>query len=578
MGEEVIEGQLLAGKYRVERVLGRGGMGVVVAARHEQLAVRVALKFMTTEAWADAEMVSRFLREARAAARLRSEHVARVMDVGTLDSGAPYIVLEYLEGRDLAAWLAKDGPLAIGRAVELISQACDALAEAHRAGIVHRDIKPSNLFLTRRPNGTACVKVLDFGISKADHPGGISGGLSATSTHAVFGSPSYMAPEQMRSARDVDARADIWSLGATLYELLVGRVPFQGESLVDLVFKVTHDDPRPLREFRPDLPWGLEQVVLRCLEKAPEHRFASATQLMSALAPFAPAPGEVFAISERDLESSGDTQTHVFNPTSSDDQDQPTRAIDTPMRLAEVQVGVDPTRKSAEGAPHPKAAAGRPTPPAPPEVPEPSAVKPGPAPTPADGPVAGWRTGAVSWGRTHLLPARSGRVLWFVAVGATIVAVSTTSLLVLRAPGGPTEVRDKSIAAHHPVDTSSSVRVAPTDAGSPGAVVLAPLPEPTTMVPTVSVADLPVVVAPSGSAGRGPVLAPASTSGQPGSSRPSEPPPPSTVAASPPRVFADPWGLVELPAGSKPPAAAPAVPSSRRPASAPLADPLASPN
>jgi serine/threonine-protein kinase len=288
MGEKVAAGDVLAGKYRVEKVLGSGGMGVVVAARHVHLDVLVALKFMSEDALADKDLTARFLREARAAARLRSEHVVRVADVGTLESGAPYLVMEYLEGNDLSVLLANAGRQPIPSAAEFVVQACDALDEAHRAGIVHRDVKPSNLFLTTRPNGTPCIKVLDFGISKSERLGSLSAKMHATRPSALLGSPFYMAPEQMRAARDVDPRADIWALGATLYELLTGRVPFEAESLLDLAMRVANSDPAPPRSMRPEIPWVLEQIVLRCLQKDPEDRFVSARALAAALVAFAP--------------------------------------------------------------------------------------------------------------------------------------------------------------------------------------------------------------------------------------------------------------------------------------------------
>jgi serine/threonine protein kinase len=279
-------GQVLAGKYRVERVLGTGGMGIVVAARHIQLDAPVALKFMSDEALADHALVRRFLREARATARLRGEHVIRVSDVGELDSGAPYMVMEHLQGQDLGALLASLGPPPIESAVEYAIQACEGLDEAHRAGIVHRDIKPSNLFLTRRPNGTPCIKVLDFGISKSVQMLHAPPFLHSTSDHAVFGTPLYMAPEQMRAARDVDGRADLWSLGASLYELLSGTAPFPAESIVTLAYRIANESPPSLRAKRPEIPDGLERVVLRCLERDCARRFPDARSLAGALEPY----------------------------------------------------------------------------------------------------------------------------------------------------------------------------------------------------------------------------------------------------------------------------------------------------
>jgi serine/threonine-protein kinase len=277
-------GEVLAGKYLVERVLGAGGMGIVVAARHLQLAQPVALKFLLPEALHNPDVVARFLREARHAAQLRSEHVARIIDVGTLAGGAPYIVMELLEGGDLGALLAHQGPLAIPVAVDAVLQACDAIAEAHALGIIHRDLKPQNLFATRRNDGASLVKVLDFGISKSTTPGA---DFAATRTQAVMGSPAYMSPEQMRSAKLVDARSDIWALGIILYELVVGRVPWDAETFTELCFKVAMD---PLPAFpRGAVPHaGFEGVVRRCLEKDPAQRYADVHALALALAPFAP--------------------------------------------------------------------------------------------------------------------------------------------------------------------------------------------------------------------------------------------------------------------------------------------------
>jgi len=281
-------GQILAGKYRIERVLGMGGMGVVVAALHVQLDERVAIKFLLPDALQSPETVARFAREARAAVKIKSEHIARVSDVGTLENGAPYMVMEYLEGRDLAAYLKERGALPIDEAVTYLLQAMEALAEAHGMGIVHRDLKPPNLFLTRRADGTAQVKVLDFGISKVTPRGGMNE-ASLTKTSSVMGSPLYMAPEQMVSTREVDARADVWALGVVLYELLAGHVPFLGESMTELCARILQEPPSPLRVTRPDVPPELEGLILRCLEKDRERRIGSVAELASGLVPFAPA-------------------------------------------------------------------------------------------------------------------------------------------------------------------------------------------------------------------------------------------------------------------------------------------------
>ncbi len=283
----VREGDLLAGKYRIERVLGLGGMGVVVAARHEQLDQLVAIKFVREDALGNEDAVERFLREARSAVRLKSDHVARVIDVGKLDSGAPYMVMEFLDGDDLARVLEEHGPMAPDAAVQLVLQACDAVAEAHAAGIVHRDLKPENLFLTQTVTGRPKIKVLDFGVSKSS--GMTTGGQGAlTRTRSMLGSPLYMSPEQMRSAKDVDARADVWALGVVLFQLLTCRWPFEAQNMPELCLKVVTEPPQSLTALRAGLPPALVAVIERCLEKDPKGRYADAAALAQALEPFAP--------------------------------------------------------------------------------------------------------------------------------------------------------------------------------------------------------------------------------------------------------------------------------------------------
>jgi len=306
------EGEMLAGKYRVERVLGSGGMGVVVAAVHVQLEQRVAIKFVRDEALGNTDAVQRFLREARAAVKLKSEHAAKVLDVGTLESGAPYMVMEYLEGSDLGAVLADHGTLTVQAAAEWIVQACEAIAEAHAMGIVHRDIKPQNLFLAKSVGGQAQIKVLDFGVSKSLTS---SGAGNLTQTRAMLGSPLYMSPEQMRSSRDVDARADVWALGVVLYELLTRRWPFEAESMPELCLKVVGDPPVAITSIRGDIPKAMVDVIMRCLEKEPAKRYSNAAELASALEPLAPPASRHVAERARlamgsipDIGSSGQTQ------------------------------------------------------------------------------------------------------------------------------------------------------------------------------------------------------------------------------------------------------------------------------
>ena len=276
-------GDVLAGKYRVERVLGQGGMGVVVAAHHIQLDEKVALKFLLPEALSNPEAVTRFAREARAAVKIKSEHVARVIDVGQLDNGAPYMVMEYLEGGDLSGWLKQRGAMPTEQAVDFILQACEALADAHVLGIVHRDLKPANLFCIQRSDGQLSVKVLDFGISKVTGPGG---GHDLTRTSALMGSPYYMSPEQMQMSKGVDARSDIWSLGVILFELVTGRPPFDAEAVTELAIKIATQPAPDLRLLVPTATPGLEQVVARCLEKDRGRRFQTVAELAVALQPF----------------------------------------------------------------------------------------------------------------------------------------------------------------------------------------------------------------------------------------------------------------------------------------------------
>jgi len=305
-------GEVVAGKYRVERLIGEGGMGVVVAAQHLQLDTVVALKLLPDSATADPVLVERFVREARAAAKLRSAHVAKVLDVGTLESGAPFMVMEYLEGANLADVLAAGGRLDAPTACDYVLQACEAVAEAHSLGIVHRDLKPENLYLTTRVGGAGFVKVLDFGVSKTT---AIAGSL--TTTRAVVGSPMYMAPEQMRSSRVADPRSDVWALGIVLYELLTERCPFDAESLPELCLKISRDPHRPLAELRPGLPPELLAIVERCLQKDPARRFANAAELASALEPLAPAQASADASSaRRAIQSLGETMAEsAFAPT-----------------------------------------------------------------------------------------------------------------------------------------------------------------------------------------------------------------------------------------------------------------------
>ncbi len=271
-------GVVLLGKYRIEAVLGRGGMGVVLRVTHLHLGEEHALKILPPEVAIVPESHARFLHEAQAASRLRGEHVTRVSDVGVLPSGAPYMVMEYLRGIDLAQLLVQRRVLPPGEAVDYILQACEALAEAHANGIIHRDIKPNNLFLAARPDGSPLLKVLDFGISK------LSVGGAMTRTDVVMGTPGYMSPEQMKSSRNADPRSDIWSLGVVLYECVNGRRPFDAEDFTAIVLQVVNNE---VAAMDPRVPRGLQSAVLRCLEKDRDRRFRAVAELAAALAPFA---------------------------------------------------------------------------------------------------------------------------------------------------------------------------------------------------------------------------------------------------------------------------------------------------
>jgi serine/threonine-protein kinase len=301
---DVKVGQILAGKYRVERVIGQGAMGVVVAATHLQLAQRVALKFLTAEALQHPEAVARFAREARAAAAIRSEHVVRVLDISALDSGLPYIVMEYLEGCDLAKYREDRGALPIVEAADLTLQACEALAEAHSLGIIHRDLKPANLFLARYADRTS-LKILDFGISKILRSDSGAPEFDMTLMGAVMGSPCYMSPEQMRSSRNVDVRTDIWAIGVILYELVAGHLPFQAATMPQLCGVILSQPPPPLRRWRSDVPSRFEALVLCCLDKDPRQRFSGVAELAVALGDFAP-PSSSHSV-ERILKLAGGT-------------------------------------------------------------------------------------------------------------------------------------------------------------------------------------------------------------------------------------------------------------------------------
>ncbi|MDB5212134.1 MAG: Serine/threonine-protein kinase pkn3, partial [Myxococcaceae bacterium] len=266
---ELGEGSELAKKYRVGKLLGEGGMATVFEGEHMRLGQKVAIKVLHEELRDNAELIARFEREGRALSKLKSQHVVRVFDVDETPNGVPFLVMERLEGSDLDQEIAARGALPIAEAVGYVMQACSAMEEAHAVGIVHRDLKPSNLFLTTE-GGARIVKVLDFGIATDALP---ENGKRLTQTASVMGTPVYMAPEQFRRTRDVDGRADIWALGATLYEMLTAMPPFSGTPST-IGVAVVNDDYPPIEESRPDTPVELRAVIARTLEKDPAKRFA----------------------------------------------------------------------------------------------------------------------------------------------------------------------------------------------------------------------------------------------------------------------------------------------------------------
>ncbi len=328
------------GRFSILRELASGGMGTVYEAVHVELGQRVALKVLHPELAGDAEVVERFLREARSLASLASPHVARVFDVGRTGAGVPYLVMELLEGCDLETLLQGRGPLPVAEAVGYVTQALAGVVEAHRMGIVHRDLKPSNLFVARAPDGPTVVKVLDFGISKNDPAREALPSASLTTTRAMLGSPGYMSPEQVRSSKNVDARTDLWSIGVILYELLTGRMAFLGETLGDVFAKIREEPLPPIRQVRPDVPLGLEDVLARCLERDRDHRIGSAEELLAALRPYAvPGANHPSAISvSTSRRVSKEATTLMEATTAISERFPPSRS--TPPRSSRIVWGV----------------------------------------------------------------------------------------------------------------------------------------------------------------------------------------------------------------------------------------------
>jgi serine/threonine-protein kinase len=317
-------------------------MGVVTAATHVGLDQHVAIKFLLPEAMRQEEAVERFLREAKVAAKVKSEHVARVSDVGKLDpGGVPFIVMEYLEGSDLGVLIAEQGKLPIEDVCEIGLQACEALAEVHAAGIVHRDLKPSNLFVTWRADGSPCLKLLDFGISKFTvHPDDASVDPALTATATIMGSPSYMSPEQLRSTKEVDARTDVWALGAVLYEAVTGKPAFRGETVPQVCFMIGSEEPAAPSSLRAEIPPELERILLACLDKNAETR-ATVVDLARVLAVYAPPRAQ----------ASLERVEAVLGAPPGPRLPQRSRAFSGELQVASASPNAKPSRKTQPSAP-----------------------------------------------------------------------------------------------------------------------------------------------------------------------------------------------------------------------------------
>ncbi len=488
---------MIAGKYRVERMLGAGGMGLVVEAHHLTLDEKVAIKYLKPEALENSASVARFAREARASARIKSEHVCRVLDV-VVDDGMPYLVMEYLEGRDLDELVTKEGVVSVEDGIDYVLQACEALAEAHMAGIVHRDLKPANLFLSRRADGSPVVKVLDFGISKVQPKAGAQD-AAMTATSSLLGSPLYMSPEQMRAVKEVDARTDIWSMGVILYEILTGQRPFVGETIPSICAAILSDAPVPLAG---RVPPAVEAVIMRCLEKRADDRFQSVAELAEAMRPVAPARS-VLSI------------------------DRVVRVISQPGRFGVSSAG-RPSVVSEPRVVSPQLAEwSSPTVEASAEAPIPLAL---PART-AGGPAG---TQAAFESRVAERPARVGRVV--LAAAAALLVMGVVAIVALRLRGhSPVNAATTTVRAEPPPVPSTPVDLTP-----PPLAAVAALPAPS--APAIASAPIPPPAPPTASApppavagGKPhPVLHPPAgkpTGGTTALAPPPPPPPPPTTPA-----------------------------------------------
>jgi serine/threonine-protein kinase len=458
-------GDVVGGKYRVERVLGAGGMGCVVVARHVRFDDRVALKVLHEDIAERPEIVERFMREGRAARQIRSEHVVQVTDVDLLANGAPYLVMEYLDGTDLAGMLQKRGPLPIDTVLEWILQASEALAEAHTRGIVHRDLKPANLFLTKRSDGSNCVKVLDFGISKIADP--YNEAQNLTQTSSMVGTPIYMSPEQLRQAKDVDARADIWSIGVIIFELLTGKPPFKADTLAALALMIALDEPADVREARPDVPEGLAAVIAKCLAKERNDRYSNIGEDALALAPYAPQRAKI------SIERIGRVTGLVARSTVPPPGDHPVPSIDFPKHSDSSPLSHEPTVVAQSGSAQKSESKEKPisldlVPPAP----RPSAPRSSPEPARLVSTIGGTSLATTETGsRARLVP-------WI--VGGALLVLSAAALVIFFGARGPEKTPATTPV---PVATPSATIEEPT-ATAPVIAEPAPTPKPSSSTTT----------------------------------------------------------------------------------------------
>ncbi len=510
-------GRVVADKYRIESVLGMGGMGAVMAATHIELERKVAIKFLYAQAARDSKRATRFLREARIAARLRSDHIAHVTDTGTWADDVPYMVMEFLEGNDLTG-PARSGGLAVDLAVSYILQASEGLAEAHAAGVVHRDLKPANLFLVQRLDGRPHIKVLDFGIAKILDD---LDGVDITKTTALMGSPLYMPPERLRSGKSADPRGDIWALGSILFELLTGKAVFEGDTLPVVCSNILSREPRRLADFRPDAPAGLGAFLQRCLQKELEARYRNLAEMAVDLAVFGgpEAPGPVSRITQLlglqrpPSSSSAVTPRMAAPPPTPPTAQRPTPYGHESVPLTTAQrptptmpvggLGSEPATISTDIAPSSSTGA--------PLAPPSSGTMQSPAAQPAHAPELVTSTAAASYSQLGIPPKR-GR-LGLVAGALLIVAGGVAAAFVL---GGFSD--EEPAAANATSEPSAAAVKMPASSASPAPTASASA----TNSPETAVSSLPAASAAPAPSTAGPKLAAPSTAARTTTTKPTK--------------------------------------------------------